>query len=71
LIVLNKHGGHIKTEEYKLKNLKFKRCSEDISPGSNFCFRCGLPINLNIEYTLEMELEKEKGSLKLEFDAIH
>src|SRR5439155_25865604 len=53
-------GGEIKTEQYKLKNLICKRCSETISSaGMNFCPRCALPINLNNEYTREMELEEE------------
>jgi len=27
--------------------------------GMNFCSKCALPVNLNDEYTMEMELEKE------------
>jgi site-specific recombinase XerD len=70
LLALNEQGGHIKTEEYKLKNLKCKRCSEGISPGSNFCTRCALPTNLNNEYTREMDLEKENKFLRLEVESI-
>jgi site-specific recombinase XerD len=69
LLALNE-GGQIKIEEYKIRSLKCKRCSENISPGSNFCLRCGLSINLNNEYTREMELEKENKSLKLEMESI-
>jgi hypothetical protein len=70
LFALNDEGRRIKTEEYKLKNLKCKRCSEGISSVSNFCFRCGLPIDLNNEYTREMELEKENTSLKLQVESL-
>jgi hypothetical protein len=31
----------------------------------NFCSKCALPVNLNDEYTREMELEKENRELKL------
>jgi integrase/recombinase XerD len=70
LLALNEQGGHTKTEEYKLKKLKCKRCSEDISPGSNFCTRCALPANLNNEYTREMDLEKENKFLRIELESI-
>ncbi len=71
LLALNTEEGiHIKTKEFKLKASKCKRCSEDISPGSNFCVSCGLPINLNNEYIREIELEKENRSLKLEMESL-
>jgi integrase/recombinase XerD len=70
LLAINE-GGPIKGPiEYKLKNLKCKRCSENISPGSNFCTRCGMPINLINEYTREMDLEKENTSLKLQMESL-
>jgi integrase/recombinase XerD len=64
LFALNE-GGQVKEDNYKMKTLKCKRCSETISPsGVNFCPKCALPINLNNEYTREMELEKENATLK-------
>jgi hypothetical protein len=65
LLSLNEGGGQIKTEEYKLKSIICKRCSESISIGMNFCSKCALPVNLNDEYTMEIELEKENRELKL------
>jgi integrase/recombinase XerD len=50
-------GGQIKIEEYKLKSIICKRCSESLSPGMNFCSKCALPINLNNEYTRERSLK--------------
>jgi site-specific recombinase XerD len=64
LIALNEERGQIKTEEYKLKSIICKRCSETISPGMNFCSRCALPVNLDNEYTREIELENENKILK-------
>jgi hypothetical protein len=46
------------------------RCSESISIGMNFCSKCALPVNLNNEYTREMELEKENKVLKVEINSI-
>jgi integrase/recombinase XerD len=64
-------GGSIKTAEFKLRKLNCKRCSENISPdGSNFCTRCGMPINLINEFTREMDLEKENASLKLQMESL-
>jgi hypothetical protein len=60
--------GQIKKEEYKLKSLKCIRCSEAISPGMNFCSKCSLPVNLNNEYTREMELEQENKILKEKYE---
>ena len=61
-------GGQAKVEEYKLKSLICKRCSESISIGMNFCSKCALPINLDNEYTREMELEKENRFLKEKYE---
>jgi hypothetical protein len=36
----------------------------------NFCSKCALPVNLNNEYTREMELEKENKVLKVEINSI-
>ena len=63
LLAINQEG-QVKKEEYKLKSLKCIRCSESISPGMNFCSRCALPVNLDNEYTREMELEQENKILK-------
>ena len=67
LLSLNE-GGQTKAEEYKLKSLICNRCSESISIGMNFCSKCALPVNLNDEYTREMELEKENTELKLKHE---
>jgi hypothetical protein len=67
LLSLNE-GGQIKADEYKLKSLICKRCSESISIGMNFCSKCALPVNLNDEYTREMELEEENRELKLKHE---
>jgi site-specific recombinase XerD len=68
LIALNEGAGQIKTEEYKLKSILCKRCSETISVGMNFCSRCALPVNLDNEYTREMELENENKILKEKYE---
>jgi site-specific recombinase XerD len=60
--------GRIRKGEYKLKSLKCIRCSETISPTMNFCSKCALPVNVNNEYTREMELEKENKILKEKYD---
>jgi len=69
LLAINEEG-QIKKEDYKLKSLKCTRCSETISPGMNFCSKCALPVNLNNEYTREMELEQENRDLKLSIRSI-
>jgi integrase/recombinase XerD len=69
LLAINEEG-QVKKEDYKLKSLKCIRCSEIISPGMNFCSKCALPVNLNNEYTREMELEKENRDLKLSIRSV-
>jgi integrase/recombinase XerD len=66
LLAINE--GQVKKEDYKLMSLKCKRCSESISPGMNFCSRCALPVNLDNEYTREMELENENKILKEKYE---
>ncbi len=61
-------GGHTKTDEYKLKTLKCKRCCETLSPTMNFCSKCALPVTLKEEYTREMELEQENRLLREKLD---
>jgi site-specific recombinase XerD len=61
-------GGHTETDEYKLKSLKCKRCSETLSPTMNFCSKCSLPVTLKDEYTREMELEQENRVLREKLD---
>jgi predicted amidophosphoribosyltransferase len=61
-------GVNAKPDEYKLKSLKCKRCSESISPTMNFCSKCALPVNINDEYTREMELENENRELREKLD---
>jgi predicted amidophosphoribosyltransferase len=67
LLAINEEG-QVKKEEYKLKSLKCIRCSETISPGMNFCSKCALPVNLNNEYTREMDLEQENKILKEKYE---
>ena len=54
--------------KHELAPTKCKRCSETISPTMNFCSRCSLPVNLDNEYTKEMELEKENETLKNKYE---
>jgi len=61
-------GGHTEADEYKLKSMRCKRCSETISPAMNFCSRCALPVSLKDEYTREMELEQENTVLREKLD---
>ena len=68
LIALSEGLGQPRIEEYKLKSIICKRCSESISPGMNFCSRCALPVNLSNEYTREMELENENKILKEKYE---
>jgi hypothetical protein len=68
LIALNEGIGQSRIEEYKLKSTICKRCSETISVGMNFCSRCALPVNLDNEYTREMELENENKILKEKYE---
>ena len=70
LIALNEGIGQPRIEEYKLKSIICKRCSESISIGMNFCSRCALPVNLDNEFTREMELENENIELKLSIRSI-
>jgi hypothetical protein len=53
---------------YKLKPLKCIRCNESLSPNSNFCNKCALPINLSEQYLQEKDIESENHKLKVEFD---
>ena len=36
----------------------------------NFCSKCALPVNLNNEYTREMELEQENRDLKISIRSV-
>ncbi|HKG29980.1 MAG TPA: hypothetical protein VKA91_01810 [Nitrososphaeraceae archaeon] len=67
LLAINEEG-QVKKEEYKQKSLKCIRCSEVLSPAMNFCSRCALPVNLDNEYTKEMELENENKILKEKYE---
>jgi integrase/recombinase XerD len=69
LFALTKEG-NVKPKEYEFKSLKCVRCSENITPGSNFCGKCSLPINSSNEYTREIDLEKENKDLKREVESI-
>lgn len=52
LFALNGDEG-LKTRKYSPKAQQCIRCNEQISPGSNFCKRCALPINFSEEYLTE------------------
>ena len=52
----------------ELAPIKCKRCSETISPTMNFCSRCSLPVDLDNEYTREMDLQKENEILKDKYE---
>jgi len=67
LFALNE-GGQMNMEEHKLKSVKCKRCSESISPTMHFCSGCALPVNLNNEYTSEMDLERQNRELNEKFE---
>jgi site-specific recombinase XerD len=69
LFALNGDEG-LKTKKYSPKAQKCIRCNEQISPGSNFCNRCALPINLSEEYLTEKNLEMENAALKTEIKSI-
>jgi site-specific recombinase XerD len=71
LFALNDKDSQLKTRTYQLKTLKCIRCSEEISPGSNFCKRCALPLDLTDEYLNEKNLEMENAALKTELKNIH
>jgi integrase/recombinase XerD len=71
LFALNDKDGQSKTSTYQLKTLTCIRCSEEISPGSNFCKRCSLPLDLTNEYLTEKNLEMENAALKTELNKIH
>jgi integrase/recombinase XerD len=64
LIALNQSGQVKVEDDYKIKSIQCKRCSETMSPSMNFCAKCALPVNLSNEYTREEELEKENKYLK-------
>ena len=71
LFALNDKDNQLKTRTYQLKSLKCIRCSEEISPGSNFCKQCALPLDLTDEYLTEKNLEMENAALKTELKKIH
>jgi integrase/recombinase XerD len=64
LIALNEGIGQRSIEEYKLKSIICKRCSESISPGMNFCSKCALPVNLDNEFTRERSLKMKTKFLR-------
>jgi hypothetical protein len=64
LLAMNEGGKVKRGRGIQTEPLKCIRCTEVISPGSNFCSRCALPINLNNVYTRESELKKENRALK-------
>ena len=52
-------GQEVKQEEYQLRIVKCKRCSEILSTSMKFCGRCGLTTNLVKQYTEEIDKEME------------
>ena len=53
-------GRLIEQQEYQLKTTKCNRCSEILSPTQQFCGRCGLSLDLSLQYTIKSKLEKQK-----------
>lgn len=52
-------GGTPKPEEYLLKTSKCMRCSETLSPGMNFCSKCGLLVSMSEQYLAEAQAEQK------------
>ncbi|MGD1839199.1 MAG: tyrosine-type recombinase/integrase, partial [Nitrososphaeraceae archaeon] len=63
LISLNANG-KVVHDEYKIKPLKCIKCKESISPGSNFCGKCSLPISLAEQYLNDIDLKQENRMLQ-------
>jgi len=62
LISLNENGKVVQ-DEYLIKPLKCIKCGESISPGSNFCGKCALPIKLSEQVLKDNDLEEENKIL--------
>ena len=63
LFALNEGNNYVKSNEYELKPKKCIRCSQVLSPGSNFCSKCALHVDLTSNYIQEQDLEKENNHL--------
>jgi len=63
-------GKPIQQNEYQLKTIKCNRCSETLSPTQKFCGRCGLSLDLSIQYATENKVEKENIELKQQIQSI-
>ncbi|MGD1838317.1 MAG: tyrosine-type recombinase/integrase [Nitrososphaeraceae archaeon] len=74
LLSLSKEGNlnlQQQKEDFKLKVINCKRCSENISVGTSFCSRCGLSVKIADQYiTDETEIEQENKELKLQVKSI-
>jgi len=68
LISLNENGRVIQ-DEYKIKPLKCSRCQENISPSSNFCGKCALPITITEQYVNEVNIMQENKMLQEKLDS--
>jgi integrase/recombinase XerD len=62
LISLNENGKVVQ-DDYKIKPLKCSRCQENISPNSNFCGKCALPITITEQYVNEVNIMQENKLL--------
>jgi len=62
LISLNENGKVVQ-DEYLIKPLKCVKCGESISPSSNFCGKCALPIKLSEQVLKDNDLEEENKIL--------
>lgn len=62
LISLNENGKVVQGE-YNIKPFKCIRCQENISPSSNFCGKCALPISITEQYVNEVNLIQENKLL--------
>lgn len=52
-------GKQIQQQEYQLKTIKCNRCNEILSPSQQFCGRCGLSLDLSMQYTIEINSKKK------------
>jgi len=69
LLSLNENG-KVVHDEYSIKPLKCIKCGESISPSSNFCGKCALPIKLSEQVLKENDLEEENKILSEKLSTI-
>jgi integrase/recombinase XerD len=57
-------------EDYKIRPISCIRCCEGVRPGSQFCAKCGLSVNLQDQYMKETDLEQKNRLLELKIETI-